>query len=149
MGKQSKYWDLPVKCQAAIAVSGTLGVILAISALVQFDWTQYWGFLAILAVAVVTANTKVRLLGGSSLSLLTSVVLMALVWLGLEAAVMIGVIGVVLQTAVPARTVVSYNLAFNVGMIAVTVWAAGLGYELSDFGGVSGILVGLMVASFI
>ena len=149
VGKQSRYWDLPVKCRVAIAVSFTAGAALGISAFLQFDWTQYWGFLAILAVATVTANTKVRLLGGSSLSLLTSVVLMAVVSLGMEAAIMIGVIGVVLQTAVPARTVVSYNLAFNVGMIAVTVWGSGLAYELANFGGASGALVGLMAASFI
>ena len=122
---------------------------MGLGAFLQFDWTQYWGFLAILGVATVTANTKVRLLGGSSLSLLTSIVLMAVISLGMEAAVMIGVIGVILQTAVPARTVVSYNLAFNVGMIAVTVWGAGLAYELVNFGGVSGALVALMVASFV
>ena len=149
VGKQSKYWDLPVKCRVAIAVSFTAGAELGVSAFLQFDWTQYWEFLAILTVATVTANTKVRLLGGSSLSLLTSLVLMAVVSLGMEAAVMIGVIGVVLQTAVPARTVVSYNLVFNVGMIAVTMWGAGLAYELSNFGGASGALVGLMAASFI
>ena len=149
MGKQTSYRDLPAKCRVAIAVSFSAGVALGVSAFLQFDWTQYWGFLAILAVATVTANTKVRLLGGSSLSLLTSVVLMAMISLGMEAAVMIGVIGVVLQTAIPARTVISYNLAFNVGMIAITVWGAGLAYEVSDFGGTSGTLVALMVASFV
>lgn len=149
MGKENTYKDLPIGARIAIAVSVTVGVGLFSISLIRFDWTQYWAFLFILAVAGVTANTTVRLLGGSSLSLLTSVVLMSLISLGPDGAVMIAICGVVFQTAVPARTVFSYTLAFNVGMIGATVWGAGRAYQLlSDYAS-AGSLVALLVASLV
>ena len=149
MGKDNTYRDLPIGARIAIALSVTVGVGLFSISLIRFDWTQYWAFLLILAVAGVTANTTVRLLGGSSLSLLTSVVLMSLISLGSDGAVMIAICGVIFQTAVPARTVFSYTLAFNVGMIGATVWLAGFAYQLLSDSGSAGSLVGLLVASLV
>ena len=138
MSKQTRYRNLSVTVRVVIALSATLGVALAVHSIVAYDWAQYVPFLVMLAVAVLTANTTVRLLGGSSLSLLTSVVLLSLISLGSEAAVLIGICGVIAQTAIPARTFISYTLAFNVGMIGATVWLAGLTYNTFNIGGPSG-----------
>ena len=149
MSKQTRYRDLSVTARVVIALSATLGVTLAVNSIAAFDWAQYAPFLGMLAVAVLTANTTVRLMGGSSLSLLTSVVLMSLISLGSDAAVLIGICGVIAQTTIPTRKLISYTLAFNVGMIGATVWLAGLAYKTFSIGGPSGPLIGLLTATLV
>src|SRR6185295_1620235 len=86
----------------------------------------YFGLFVFLAV--VTGHTKVRLVGGSSLSLITPVALVALMMLGLAPAIIVGSCGVFVQCAFPRRKYVAHQLVFNVGMIVVTVSMAAAGY---------------------
>jgi hypothetical protein len=76
-----------------------------------------------MAGAAVCARAKVKLYKSSTISLLTSVVLLAVMTEGLASALIVGVFGVMVQTIVPSKRVVLHQLAFNFGMIAVTVSA--------------------------
>src|SRR5262245_10955285 len=93
-------------------------------------------------LAVVTAHTKVRLIGGSSLSLLTTVVLLTLMMLGTKAALLVGVCGVMVQCMIPSRKFIPHHLVFNVGMISLIVLMSGAGYEL-----VKDAFIGSLIAS--
>jgi hypothetical protein len=83
----------------------------------------------LLAIAAGTARVKVNLFKGSTLSFLTSVVLLAVVQEGPAVAVLVGLFGVTIQTVFPSRKVVLHQLAFNTGMIALTVTASWLTYH--------------------
>jgi hypothetical protein len=85
--------------------------------------------LLLMAIAAVTARLKVNLFKGSTLSFLTSVVLLAVIQEGPAAAVLVGLCGVTVQTIFPSRKVVFHQLAFNAGMIALTVSASWLTYH--------------------
>jgi signal transduction histidine kinase len=109
-------------------------------------------FLLMVGLAVVTARAKVPLLGGSTLSLLTSVVLAALMLLGTNAAVIVGIAGVIVQSSFPWKRNGPHRIVFNVGMVGVTVTLAGAGYyaivrtsnpDLGDQ------IAGILIASFI
>src|SRR5437016_9964251 len=119
---------LPPGAQIMVIVFGILGVygvVMAASLLGPIDY-GYFGLL--LFLAVITGHTKVRLVGGSSLSLITTVVLVAVMMLGLSAAVLVGVCGVIVQSAIPWRKFIPHHLVFNTGMIVLTISVANWGY---------------------
>src|SRR5882672_6239266 len=83
-----------------------------------------YGRLVLLAgVAMISARAKVNLYKGSTISFLTCVVLLAVIREGPAIAVLLAVCGVTVQTLLPSRKVVLHQLAFNAGMIALTVVA--------------------------
>src|SRR5262249_19133026 len=84
------------------------------------------------------------LIGGSSLSLLTTVVLLTIMMLGTKAALLVGVCGVTVQCIFPPRKFIPHHLVFNVGMISLIVLMSGAGYGL-----VKDAFVGSMNASLL
>jgi diguanylate cyclase (GGDEF)-like protein/putative nucleotidyltransferase with HDIG domain len=106
-------------------VIGAAGLARAILGMGQVD-LAYFGLLVFLAV--VTGHTKVKLTGGSSLSLITAVALVAMMMLGPHAAVIVAACGVAVQCAFPPKKFNAHHLAFNVGMIVLTVAVASGGY---------------------
>jgi len=83
----------------------------------------------LMAAATACAKAKVKLYKASTISLLTSVVLLAIVMDGLAAALIVAVFGVTVQMAVPPKKLVLHQLIFNLGMIATTVTATWFAHE--------------------
>ena len=83
----------------------------------------------LMAAATACAKAKVKLYKASTISLLTSVVLLAIVMDGLAAALIVAVFGVTVQMAVPPKKLVLHQLIFNLGMIATTVTATWFTHE--------------------
>ena len=83
----------------------------------------------LMAAATAFAKAKVKLYKASTISLLTSVVLLAIVMDGLAAALIVAVFGVTVQMAVPPKKLVLHQLIFNLGMIATTVTATWFTHE--------------------
>ena len=114
---------MPVAARLAVLFFALLGFgALAYAAVFQIGFAP--GRLLLLMIgAAACAQAKVRLYKTSTISLLTSVVLLAVIKEGLAAALIVGIFGVMVQTVVPSKKLVLHQLAFNFGMIAVTVSA--------------------------
>jgi hypothetical protein len=123
MKNKSNLSTVPVPARVAIITFGIAGLLVALASI----WTSHrWPLtqsLALVALSILTARTKVRLTGTSTISLLTSTVLLALMVGGTGIAVIAGVCGVITQTVLPSRRLVLHQVVFNAGMIAVTVGA--------------------------
>ena len=114
---------MPLTARFAIALFAILGMTSALYAV-----TTHMGFapgrlFLLMAAATVCAKAKVKLYKTSTISLLTSVVLLAVVMEGLMAALIVAVFGVAVQMVVPSKKLVLHQLVFNLGMIAMTVTA--------------------------
>src|SRR5690242_3126309 len=120
---------LPGLAQLAIQAVGLFGAAVIVNSLFRMQDVRPELFLILFFLGIVSARSKVALLGSSTISLLTSVVLLALIMMGTSAAVLVGVCGVVVQVASRSRRFVLHQAVFNVGMIAVTVQASGLAYR--------------------
>jgi diguanylate cyclase (GGDEF)-like protein/putative nucleotidyltransferase with HDIG domain len=119
---------LPGAAQVAVGLFGIIGAYGLIRAILMIGRVDY-GYLGLLVfLAVVTGRTKVRLIGGSSLSLITSVALVAVMMLGTSAGILVGVCGVVVQSSFPWRKFIPHHLIFNLGVIVLTVSIASAGY---------------------
>src|SRR5207253_2120463 len=121
VGKKTQLKTLPRAAQIMVALFGIIGLSGFIRALAVLQRVDYAYFGLLLFLAVVTGHTKVRLIGGSSLSLITTVVLVTMMMLGSPAAILVGVCGVVVQCAFPPRKFILHHLIFNVGMIVLTI----------------------------
>src|SRR5579871_6543507 len=145
----TKFEELPVSARILVLMFGLAGVAEVFFSLRSGPASPI--FLFMLALAVVTARAKVKLPGGSTLSVLTSVVLAAMMLLGTRGAIIVGVLGAVVQSSFPWKKRVGYRILFNAGMIATTVFLARLGYVwvASDKPEVSRQLAGMLMASFI
>ena len=123
MKNQSTFSTMPLTARFAIALFAILGMTSALYAV-----TTHMGFapgrlFLLMAAATVCAKAKVKLYKTSTISLLTSVVLLAVVMEGLMAALIVAVFGVAVQMVVPSKKLVLHQLVFNLGMIAITVTA--------------------------
>ena len=123
MKNQSTFSTMPLTARFAIALFAILGMTSALYAV-----TTHMGFapgrlFLLMAAATVCAKAKVKLYKTSTISLLTSVVLLAVVMEGLMAALIVAVFGVAVQMVVPSKKLVLHQLVFNLGMIAMTVTA--------------------------
>jgi len=128
---------------------GIAGTVCATLTLGRTDYSYFW---LLVFLAIVTGHAKVRLIAGSSLSLISTVVLMAVMMLGTTAGILVGVCGVFVQSIFPPRKFVLHQLIFNLGMIVLTIWMAGTAYYgvVGDFHA-AGIdrLIGALIASII
>jgi diguanylate cyclase (GGDEF)-like protein/putative nucleotidyltransferase with HDIG domain len=139
---------LPGAAQVAVGLFGSVGVYGLIRATLEIGRVDYGYFGLLVFLAVVTARTKVRLIGASTLSLITSVVLVAMMMLGTSAAVLVGVCGVVAQ----CRKFIPHQVIFNLGLIVLTVSMASAGYySVVRDSHAAGIdrLVGALIASIL
>src|SRR5437867_10521188 len=89
------------------------------------DYSYFWLFLFL---AIVTGQAKVQLIAGSSLSLITTVVLIAIMMLGTPAGTLVGICGVFVQSVSPSRKFVFHQLIFNMGMIVLNTWFSSASY---------------------
>jgi diguanylate cyclase (GGDEF)-like protein/putative nucleotidyltransferase with HDIG domain len=142
---------LPKAARIAVLLFGLVGILGVLRALFDTAAMSSSYFVLMAFLAVVTAHTKVRLMG-SSLSLLTTVALVAVMMLGTKPAVLVGVIGVVTQCALPPRRFIFHHLAFNLGMIVATIYAVGAGYYAvvrTTPSPAGDLLIGALIASLI
>ena len=151
MSGPSKFANMPGSARLVVAVFGLLGAIELLAALGTRPAASGGVFFLLLGLAVVTSRTKLTLLRGSTLSFLTSVVLMTLMWLGTEAAVVVAMVGVVVQSSFPWKKKVPYRTVFNMGMVGTTVTLAGWGYHaiMPAEPGINDQLAAILFASFI
>jgi len=128
---------------------GISGLIWAIFTLEPMDYSYFWLFLFL---AIVTGQAKVRLIAGSSLSLITTVVLIAVMMLGTPAGTLVGICGVFVQSIFPSRKFVFRQFIFNLGMIVLTTWLSSAAYyKVARDAHAMGIdrLTGALVASIV
>src|SRR2546423_15659657 len=101
---------LPRTAQVAVGLFGIIGAYGLSRAILAIGRVDY-GYLGLLVfLAFVTGRTKVRLIGGSSLSLITSVALVAMMMLGTSAGILVGICGVVVQCTFPWRKFIPHHL---------------------------------------
>lgn len=124
MKAQSTFTTMPPAARFAIVLFAILGFAAIVYAVIFHLGFAPGRLLLLMAAASVCARAKVKLYKTSTISLLTAVVLLAIAQEGLASALMVGVFGVMVQTVVPSKKMVLHQLAFNFGMIAVTVTAA-------------------------
>src|SRR5438552_17953691 len=89
LNDKAQFQSLPPAARLAVAVFGMVGLLLLIVSTRGAGRLDAAHFGLMLFLAVVTAHAKVRLIGGSSLSLLTTVGLMFVMVLGSEAGVIV------------------------------------------------------------
>ena len=128
MSSKPKFNSLPGRARIAVALFGLVGAGGLLRALIDLGRVDYAYFGLLMFLAVVTGRTKVRLVGGSSLSLITTVALVTLMMLGLQPAIIVGLCGVFVQCVFPPSKLIPHHLIFNLGMIVLTVSMAGAGY---------------------
>jgi hypothetical protein len=115
---------MPAAARFAIVLFAITGLAAVAYAMIFHMGFATGRLLLLMAAASVCAHAKVRLYKASTISLLTSVVLLAVITDGLASALIVAVFGVTVQTVVPSKKLVMHQLAFNLGMIALTVTAA-------------------------
>src|SRR5215467_16394797 len=129
MKAKTEFTSLPLAARCTIVLFGIAGLAAVLYTMAfQPSLTSTRIFL-LLAIAAGTARMKVNLFKGSTLSFLTSVVLLAVIQEGPAVAVLVGLCGVTIQTVFPEKKVVLHQLAFNAGMIALTVTASWFSYH--------------------
>jgi hypothetical protein len=130
MNSKSSFRTNPVRVQIAVISFAIAGLLVTLGSIVSGDRWSVAQSLGLIALSIATARTNVRLTETSSISLLTSTVLLALLMGGTGLAVITGICGVITQNVFPSRKIVIHQLAFNAGMIALTVGAAGGVFQL-------------------
>ena len=143
---------LPPAAQIAVGVFGLIGIGGGLRAIMTLGAVDYSYFGLLVFLAIITGQAKVRLIAGSSLSLITTVVLVAVMILGTPEGILVGVCGVFIQSLFPSRKFILHQLIFNVGMIVLTIAMAGTTYYaiVRDLH-VVGIdrLIGVLIASVV
>jgi len=129
MKPQTNFSTIPVGARCAIVLFAALGLAAVIYAAVFQGGFEPIRLLLTLGAAVVGSRAKINLFKGSTLSFLTAVVLLAVIQDGLGPALLVGIVGVTAQMLLPSKKIVFHQLAFNVGMIAITVTATWFTYH--------------------
>jgi hypothetical protein len=130
MKTQNDFKSLPLAARCTIVLFGLAGLTAILYGIaLQRDFDPGRIFL-LLALAAGSARLKLSLFKGSTLSFLTSVVLLAVIKEGPAAAILVGICGVTAQNFFPSKQLVLHQLAFNAGMIAVTVTASWWTYHV-------------------
>ena len=147
------FTSLPFAARCTIILFVAAGLAAAIYTVAVQSAFAPGRLLMLLALAVVSARVKVNLFKGNSLSFLTSVVLLAVIQGGPAVAMLVGLCGVTVQTLFPAKgKVAAHQLAFNAGMIAVTVTFSWLTYHalagVTQVSSISSEIVATVLASF-
>src|SRR6266850_8559916 len=129
LGKKPQFKDLPPAARIAVILFGIGGLWALMRSTLVLGPIEFYWFGLMVFVAIVTAHTKVQLIGGSSLSLLTAVALSSVMVLGTKPAVLVAICGVFVQFTFPRKKFVPHFLIFNLGMIGLTVTMAGTAYH--------------------
>jgi len=123
MKNQNTFTTMPAAARFAVVLFALLGFAAVVYAVVFHMGFAPGRLFLLMAAASVCARAKVKLYKTSTISLLTAVVLLAVIQEGLASALIVAVFGVMVQTVVPSKKMVLHQLAFNFGMIALTVTA--------------------------
>lgn len=123
MKAQVSFKALPLAAKVTVILFGIMGLAAILYACFRQTAFTPSHVLILLTIGVACARAKVNLYRGSTISFLTCVVLLAVIREGPAVAVLIGVCGVTVQTFLPKKKLVLHQLAFNAGMIALTVLA--------------------------
>ena len=123
MKPQISFRSLPFAARCTIVMFGAAGLAAILFAIFLQPAFSPGRLLMLLGLAAVSARAKVKLYRDSTISFLTCIVLLAVIQEGPAVAVLVGICGVTVQTLFPARKLVLHQLAFNAGMIAVTITA--------------------------
>src|SRR5689334_21061224 len=129
MKAKSDFKSLPLAAKCTVVLFGVAGFAALLYTMAFQPSLASSRIFLLLAVAAGTARIKVNLFKGTTLSFLTSVVLLAVIQEGPAVAVLVGLCGVTIQTVFPSKKIVLHQLAFNAGMIALTVTASWLSYH--------------------
>src|SRR5579862_5358378 len=152
MKPNSDFNSLPFAARWTIILFGAAGLAALLYVVTSQPGIDLGRTLLLLALAAGSARIKVNLFKGSTLSFLTSVVLLAVIHEGPAVAVLVGLCGVTVQTIFPSKKVVVHQLAFNAGMIALTVTATWLTYHIvagqPTLNAISSNIVATVLASF-
>ena len=124
MTPQVSFKALPAAAKLLIILFGVAGMAAILFAFSLQPAFAYGRLVLLAGVAMISARAKVNLYRGSTISFLTCVVLLAVIKEGPAIAVLLAVCGVSVQTFLPSRKLVLHQLAFNIGMIALTVLAS-------------------------
>jgi len=124
MKPQSNFSTIPIGARCAILLFAGLGLAAVVYAALFQGAFEPIRLLLMSGAAVVGSRAKINLFKGSTLSFLTAVVLLAVIQGGLGPALLVAIVGVTAQMILPSKKVVYHQLAFNAGMIAMTVTAA-------------------------
>jgi hypothetical protein len=130
MESNRDFWLLPLAARWTVIGFAMAGLAALLSATLWQTSVATGRLLLLLTVAAAAARIKLPLLKGASLSFLTCVVLLAIMTDGLAVTVLVGLCGVTVQTLLPSKRLVLHQLAFNAGMIAVTVTASWWTYHI-------------------
>src|SRR5262245_6578544 len=123
MKDTSSFNAMPLSARFAIVLFALMGFASVVYVVVHHMGFAPGHLILLMAAAAACAKAKVKLYKASTISLLTSVVLLAIVMEGLSSALMVAVFGVTVQMVVPSKKLVLHQLVFNLGMIAATVTA--------------------------
>ena len=153
MKRELTFKTMPAAARIAVLFFALLGVAaIGYAAVFEMGFAPGRLFL-LMAGAAACARAKVRLFKSSTISLLTSVVLLAIIKEGLAAALIVAVFGVMVQTVVPSKRLVLHQLAFNFGMIALTVSATWFTHQSLTAARIAGPVsteaVATLLASFV
>src|SRR5215467_11637553 len=132
MNTKPDFTSLPLAARWAIVLFSAAGFGALLYTTVLEPVLTSGRILLLIVIGAATARVKVDLFKGSTLSLLTSVVLSAIVREGPVVAVLVGISGVTVQTLFPSKKIVLHQLAFNVAMITLTVTASWFAYHALD-----------------
>jgi hypothetical protein len=127
MRATTEFKALPVPARSAIIGFSIAGIVIALPAVLADPFSHPLRLLSLMVLAAGTANVKVRLYRNTSISLLTSVVLLALLAGGANEALLVAICGV--TTQLPWHKLALHRVAFNTGMIAITVRASSWTYS--------------------
>lgn len=114
---------LPLSVRLTVILFGMAGLAAILYAISLQHAFAPGRVLLLFGLALASARAKVILYRGSTISFLTCVVLLAVIREGPAVAVLLAVCGVIVQTLSPSKKLVLHQLAFNAGMIALTVTA--------------------------
>jgi len=123
MKTQSTFTTMPAAARFAIVLFALLGFAAIVYAVIFHMGFAPGRLFLLMAAASVCSRAKVKFTRTSNISLLTAVVLLAVIQEGLASALIVAVFGATVQSVVPSKKMVLHQLAFNLGMIALTVTA--------------------------
>jgi hypothetical protein len=129
MKPTSDFKNLPPAARWTVVLFVIAGLAAAAYAMIVQPNINSGRIFLLMALAAATARIKVNLFKGSTLSFLTSVVLLTVIQEGPAVAVLVGLCGVTVQTIFPSRKIVLHQLAFNAGMIALTISGSWITYH--------------------
>src|SRR5712692_11847987 len=109
MKAQSTFTTMPASARFAIVLFAILGLAAVVYSVIFHMGFAPGRLFLLMAAATICAQAKVKLYKTSTISLLTAVVLLAVIREGLASALIVAVFGVMVQTVVPSKKMVLHQ----------------------------------------